>query len=100
MTDLQTELTELCTRAVNVYGATAQLRMLQEECGELIAAVSHLERGRIDETEIADEIADVIIMCTQAIAIIGVRHVRGALLAKMRRLRTQVEATEKRLGEP
>lgn len=98
MTNLQDELTELCTRAVNVYGATAQLRLLQEECGELIAAVSHLERGRIDDTELADEIADVIIMCTQATAIIGTRLVSAALHAKLKRLRTRIEATERRLA--
>lgn len=95
--EITQELNELCARAVAVWGVTAQLRQLQEECAELITAVSHSERGRIEEHEMADEIADVIIMCTQATCIVGVHHVANALARKLSRLRGRIEATEKRL---
>lgn len=97
MRNLQEELHELSARAVAVWGATAQLRLLQEECGELIAAVNHADRGRIEEREMADEIADVIIMCSQATSIVGAGHVADALGHKLARLRGRIEATEKRL---
>lgn len=34
-----------------------------EELGELITAISHRERGRIDNERVAEEIADTIISC-------------------------------------
>jgi NTP pyrophosphatase (non-canonical NTP hydrolase) len=95
--NLQEELNELCARAVLVWGSTAQLRLLQEECGELIAAINHSERGRIEERELADEIADVIITVTQATHVVGAKHVADALAHKLARLRGRIEATEKRL---
>lgn len=97
MTDLEDELNDLCQRAVAVFGATAQLRQLQEECGELVAAVSQYERGRIDELGLADKVADVIVMCVQATSIVGTGHVARALAVKLRRLRGLVEGVEKRL---
>lgn len=95
--EIQRELNELSARAVAVWGSTAQLRLLQEECAKLIAAVNHSERGRIEEHEMADEIADVIIMCTQATCVVGVHHVANALTRKLSRLRGRIEATEKRM---
>ena len=91
------EFSAVCQRAVNVWGETEQLRQLQEECGELVAAVSHYSRGRIDELGLADEIADVLIMCQQALLIVGARNVGKALHAKLNRLRGRVEAAEKQL---
>lgn len=42
------------------------MRMLQEECAELIVAASHLERGRKDAFDnFIEEIADVEIMIEQ-----------------------------------
>ena len=37
--------------------------MACEELGELITAISHRERGRIDNDQVAAEIADVLISC-------------------------------------
>lgn len=97
MIDLETELHEICQRAVNVFGATAQLRQLQEECGALVAAVGQFESGRIDDLALADEIADVIVMCVQATSVVGTRHVANSLVVKLRRLRGLVEGVEKRM---
>lgn len=42
-----------------------QLRQLQEECGELIVAVNHLNRGRIEPERLIGEMIDVEIMLDQ-----------------------------------
>lgn len=52
--------------AVETYGMDAQLRMLQEECGELIVAVGHYLRGRNGSlANLCEELADVRIMVEQ-----------------------------------
>lgn len=48
--------------AINTYGEESQLRMLQEECAELIVAVNHYLRGRIKAEDLVEEMADVRIM--------------------------------------
>lgn len=52
--------------AVETYGIDAQMRMLQEECGELIVAVGHYLRGRSGSfANLCEELADVKIMIEQ-----------------------------------
>lgn len=52
--------------AVETYGIDAQMRMLQEECGELIVAVGHYLRGRNGSlANLCEELADVKIMVEQ-----------------------------------
>ena len=52
--------------AVETYGMDAQMRMLQEECGELIVAVGHYLRGRNGSlANLCEELADVRIMLEQ-----------------------------------
>lgn len=59
--------------AVEKYGTENQMRMLQEECGELIVATSHYLRKReYAEDEVVEELADVIIMCEQIKFALGI----------------------------
>ena len=52
--------------AVDTYGMDNQMKVLQEECGELIVAVSHYQRGRVNAFDnIVEELADVTIMIKQ-----------------------------------
>lgn len=52
--------------AVIRYGAKAQLRQLQEECAELIAAINHCFRGRDNASmEFLEEFVDVYIVMFQ-----------------------------------
>jgi len=51
--------------AVAVWGESVQLEILQEECAELIAKVSHYKRGRCDWSELMEEVVDVHIMLEQ-----------------------------------
>ena len=54
-------------KIINHYGETNQKRMLQEECAELIQAISKDLRGKDHNVE--EEIADLIIMLNQMILI-------------------------------
>ena len=51
---------DLARELVKKYKKEKQLSMAQEECAELIVAISHYKRGRKNaETEIREEMADV-----------------------------------------
>lgn len=54
---------EVMKAAIRYYGEAAQEEVAMEELAELITAISHKHRGR--EHNIAEEIADVEIMCEQ-----------------------------------
>ncbi len=64
-------LTSAARRAVQAWGADSQWRQLQEECGELIAAANRLWRGRIGVQDVAEEVADVLVMVYQARLMLG-----------------------------
>lgn len=52
--------------AILKYGEKEQLRQLQEECAELIAAVNHVSRGRENASnEFIEEFIDVYIVMFQ-----------------------------------
>lgn len=56
---------DLCRRAFDVWGTETQMVIAMEECGELIAAISHCIRERPGSIgEMAEEIADVELCCT------------------------------------
>lgn len=58
----------IANQAIAKYGYMAQLRQLQEECAELIVAISHYIRDDRDElNELNEELADVIIMLMQLV---------------------------------
>ena len=54
------------------YGLESQLDMLQEECAELIQAVSKYRRAKCTDDHLAEEIADVHIMTCQIIYLLDI----------------------------
>ena len=56
------EYKSMLKEAIEVDGLQFALDALQEECSELISAISHLRRGRCDTTKVIEELADVIMM--------------------------------------
>lgn len=79
--------------ALRVYGIEAQLCMAQEECAELIVAVSHLRRGRADIDKVAEEIADVQLVLRQIELHIGGRVAEHRQM-KLARLKVRLEETD------
>lgn len=81
--------------AIELWGVDSQFGMLQEECAELIAAVNKIRRKRSSEIVIS-EIADVLIMCTQAINIFGDEKVLESIRYKLDRLEKKIESYKAR----
>jgi len=80
--------------AINRYGARKQTRKVMEECAELMAAVYHYQDGRCKKAHVAEEIADVIIMCHQLAMIIDEDMVSGFVKSKIERLKERMERCE------
>lgn len=78
----------LYRKAVTKWGLDAQLDMLQEECAELIMARSKYRRGRLGaKANIAEEMADVIIMINQCIMALKIGpRVKQYTIMKLKRL--------------
>jgi hypothetical protein len=81
---------DLFRRALALWGTDSQLGMVQEECAELIAAVSQYKRGRISEERLAEEVADVTIMVAQLRLLLGGGVVDRAVEKKLLRLLSYV----------
>ena len=58
-------------KAISKWGNASQMMMAQEECGELVACISQFIRGRKSKFHLAEEVADVEIMCEQIRIMIG-----------------------------
>ena len=73
--------------AVNMWGLEDQIGMVLEEIGEFFSVLNKHRRGRSSAEEVAEEIADVIIMmCQMAKAFGGDYYVQAQINAKMQRL--------------
>jgi len=84
-------MNKIYREALAKFGVKPQLRMLQEECAELIVAVSHYCRSR--ETgfaELKEELSDVYIMVGQIIEFVGQEkmkvEINNKLQKKVRRI--------------
>lgn len=77
--------------AIEVFGADSRMRLMQEECAELIAAIAQFARGRVGVLELAEELADVEIMCGQLRLLVGSGAVEAAKGLKLARLDWRVQ---------
>ncbi len=83
---------EICERAVNYYGYKEQAGQAMEECGELITALHKYfyRSGNFEPMRLAEEIADVAIMCEQLNIILEKQGygemVEHAIIYKLQRL--------------
>lgn len=71
------EFDEVIKLAIKTYGKEAQTQMLFEEMSELQNAICKLNRGRGCNSDVCEEIADVMIMCLQMAQIYGPKLVEG-----------------------
>ncbi len=91
----QQEMTEVYEKLHTMYGLEAQLRMVQEECAELIVAASKVIREPDNPKrgdDIIEEAADVAIMIGQLRTIYGGERIDEMMLKKCDRLRKRLEA--------
>ena len=82
---------EIEKMAADTFGFISQARQTQEECAELIVAISHRLRGRATLGSLASEVADVEIMIDQMRYFIGNDLVDRAKNEKLIRLRAMTD---------
>ena len=75
MTD--TEKVILYTKVMEAWGINAQVDMVMEETGEMLAALGKGKRGRVPKEEIITELADVSIMMEQMAVFFGLDEFRA-----------------------
>jgi NTP pyrophosphatase (non-canonical NTP hydrolase) len=80
---------ELLKRAINKWGPQPQMMMGIEECSELIHEISKWFRGR--ESNIAEELADTLIILRQISIYIGEENVIEFMDKKIERLQKRLE---------
>ncbi len=68
------------------WGEEAQYDQTVEECAELIAALKHYRRGKIDQQAVIDELADVTLMIGQLTWMFGEQNVEKAIREKRQKL--------------
>jgi hypothetical protein len=67
-------MTDIYQRAIDKWGPAAQWQMVSEKCIELALEVQRLKRERTTYKALANELADVEIVCAQAhLMLVGVR---------------------------
>jgi len=79
-------MTKIFREAVNKWGEEAQYDQMIEECAELIVALKHLKRGKIDRQEVINELADVTLMVGQLTWMLGEDEVNSAIQKKLQKL--------------
>jgi len=89
---------EILEKALDTYGVEAQRLMCIEEMSELTKELCKNSRGRMNEEQIAEEIADVLITADQMIMAYDLsKEVKAWRLEKLARLEVRVkEDAEKR----
>ena len=80
------ELEEIYRSTLEKWGEEAQYDQAVEECAELIAALKHFRRGKIDRQAVIDELADVSLMLGQLTWMFGEEEVARAVESKRQKL--------------
>lgn len=78
--------------ALEKWGVEAQYDQTIEECAELIAALKHLKRDKVDEEQIVSELADVTLMIGQLTWMFGEERVKAAVARKLEKLAGLLDA--------
>ena len=77
---------QLYQATIDKWGIEAQYEQMVEECAELIAALKHFQRGKIDQQTVIDELADVTLMVGQLTWMFGQDTVDQAIQDKLIKL--------------
>lgn len=77
---------ELYRATLEKWGEKAQYDQMIEECAELIAALKHYERGKVEQSQVISELADVTLMVEQLTWMLGEEKVATAIDSKLAKL--------------
>ncbi len=87
------QLEQIYQATIDKWGEDAQYDQAVEECAELITALKHYRRGKIDKQAVIAELADVTLMLGQLSWMFGPELVDEAIKDKLEKL-------DKLLGSP
>lgn len=87
-----TDMERVYRAALEKWGVEAQYDQTIEECAELIAALKHLKRDKVDEEQIVSELADVTLMIGQLTWMFGEERVKAAVARKLEKLAGLLDA--------
>lgn len=86
---------KLFQRALSEWNTEEQMHILQEECAELIVAVSHYRRKRPEcLLELREELADTYIMVGQIIEFLGSEFVEEVVDFKLNRVKEDLDGSK------
>lgn len=88
-----TEMTRVYRAALEKWGVEAQYDQTIEECAELIAALKHFKRDKVDEDQLVSELADVTLMIGQLTWMFGEERVKAAVARKLEKLAGLLDAS-------
>ena len=80
------DMTEIYQKTIKTWGEEAQYDQMIEECAELIAALKHFKRGKIEKQDVINELADVTLMIGQLTWMVGEKNVHTAVEQKIKKL--------------
>lgn len=93
------QMVNIYDEALKHYGILRQVAKTNEELGELIVVMSHyFYEGKVYKIDVAQEIADVEIMCNQLRQLIGNDLVNNCKIVKLKRLRRRLDDAEEETG--
>jgi hypothetical protein len=98
MSKVEGELVNIYKEALEVWGINSQIHKFSEELFELGVAIHHWYEDKIFPITLAEEIADVEIVCAQLRSLIGTEMVDERKIFKLKRLRKRVENAKKASG--
>lgn len=93
---MSSETRDVAARAVAFWGARPQLRQVQEECAELIAAINRDARGRPGAREnLIEEAGQVAVMLEQLRIILGADVFDASVRAATEQLAARLDRAER-----
>ncbi|MFK5927107.1 MAG: antitoxin [Desulfuromusa sp.] len=90
---------QLYQATLDKWGEDAQYDQMVEECAELITALKHFRRGKVDQQAVIDEIADVTLMLGQLTWMFGTELVDKAVQKKRQKLNRLLESPDQQMEE-
>ena len=88
------ELIQLYQQTIDKWGTEAQYDQMVEECAELIAALKHYRRGKVDQQAVISELADVTLMVGQLTWMLGTKQVDLEIKNKRGKLEKLLQSAE------
>lgn len=86
------DMEQIYRATLEKWGVEAQYDQTIEECAELIAALKHFKRDKVDEEQIVSELADVTLMIGQLTWMFGEERVKAAVARKLEKLAGLLDA--------